>query len=169
LGKSKTATGVLDIYEQTFKVENLTWYKDLACTLSNWSLLNWTDEQIHYVLMDVFCFPKSSSKSSKTTGAILDKLAKTFLLCFEDTAVQARTRQKNTNRSAKSRISNEPTSAHLPPPKVKSSSFKPWQYEDSDSDDDLVIMHRGPAQGLKPTSPEGINVEFEIDSKGIIV
>jgi hypothetical protein len=94
---------------------------------------------------------------------------KTFLLCFEDTAVQARTRQKNTNRSAKSRISDEPTSAHLPPPKVKSSSFKPWQYEDSDSDNDLVIMHRGPAQGLKPTSPEGINVEFEIDSKGIIV
>jgi hypothetical protein len=34
---------------------------------------------------------------------------------------------------------------------------------------DLVIMHRDPPQGLKPTSPEGTNVEFEIDSQGIVV
>jgi hypothetical protein len=99
-GGPKSSSGVRQVFEYGFKEENLTWFKNVRCTCSHWWAKEWSDEQIHYGLMDsrgvVMVFDKVFGGKP---GQSLDKMAIEFPLRFYDPTVKARRQLRNTNRA----------------------------------------------------------------------
>jgi hypothetical protein len=100
------------MFEYSFRHQNLTWFKDIECTLSHWWYQPWTPEQEDYALKDVETVKMAVNKTFDNVGNILEQMAKPYPVRFE---------VKKTNKTG-NQLANPDSvgSTHLPPSKKKS-------------------------------------------------
>jgi hypothetical protein len=139
--KVETKSGITEIHEYAFKIENMTWYKDFSCTCSHWWVKIWTDAQTHYALMDVFSPIMSLNHTLKNLSVILNRMALVFPLWFMTAEVAERKRTKNFNwaTNGQHQLGDNDGDSYRRLPKAKASTFTPFQYNNSDDDENDVL------------------------------